>query len=403
MREVLCVLRAAPLDSSTGSVRTRRLARRVCEGRDATTVVLHGLDPASLVLLAAELDSEVVALDVGEGSAGTTVAHGVLHPRRAWPPVRLDVQAARSEIEWLVGDHVPKVVWCAGAEAWLSLPRRLRAGAVVDLVDLPSRNRRELARVAMHRLGRRFSGVGGVDASAFGVLRHVEGGVRSRHLERYVAERAGALVVASPNEADGRATFHVVRTGVDEPDALAPPGDPYAVPHFVFPGSFLYPPHQDAAEWFALYALAPLRRLVPASRVIYAGECPDWMYPFGELHGIDVTGPLADPASVFDQRTIVIAPIRSGSGTVVEVVEAWARCVPVVATSRGIEGLGARPGDDVLVADDPEGFAAACAEVALDPQLRARLAANGRARYEAEFRWDRIGADLLAWLAGPRS
>ena len=61
------------------------------------------------------------------------------------------------------------------------------------------------------------------------------------------------------------------------------------------------------------------------------------------------------------------------------------------------------PGDDVLVADDPEGFAAACAEIARDPQRRARLAANGRARYEAEFTWDRIGDDLLAWLAARRS
>jgi len=38
-----------------------------------------------------------------------------------------------------------------------------------------------------------------------------------------------------------------------------------------------------------------------------------------------------------------------------------------------------------------------------DPAARSRLGANGRARYEAEFRWDRIGDDLLAWLAGPRS
>jgi hypothetical protein len=32
------------------------------------------------------------------------------------------------------------------------------------------------------------------------------------------------------------------------------------------------------------------------------------------------------------------------------------------------------------------------------PALRATLAGNGRARYEAEFTWPVIGADLVAWL-----
>ena len=33
------------------------------------------------------------------------------------------------------------------------------------------------------------------------------------------------------------------------------------------------------------------------------------------------------------------------------------------------------------------------------PEVRAALAGNGRARYEAEFTWPGIGADLVAWLA----
>ena len=73
--------------------------------------------------------------------------------------------------------------------------------------------------------------------------------------------------------------------------------------------------------------------------------------------------------------------------------------MPVVATSRGVEGLDAHDGDDVLVADDPAEFAARCSMAARYPELRARLAANGRARYEAEFTWPGIGADLVAWLS----
>ena len=72
--------------------------------------------------------------------------------------------------------------------------------------------------------------------------------------------------------------------------------------------------------------------------------------------------------------------------------------VPVVSTSRGVEGLDAHDGDDVLVADDPAEFAARCSMAARYPDLRGKLAANGRARYEAEFTWPLIGAQLADWL-----
>jgi glycosyltransferase involved in cell wall biosynthesis len=116
------------------------------------------------------------------------------------------------------------------------------------------------------------------------------------------------------------------------------------------------------------------------------------------LHGIEVTGPVDDLGAVLDSRSIVVAPIRAGSGTIVEVVDAWARQVPVVATSRGVEGLDAHDGDDVLVADDAAEFAARCSLVARSPELRARLTTRGRERYEADFTWDVIGAELRAWL-----
>ncbi len=189
-----------------------------------------------------------------------------------------------------------------------------------------------------------------------------------------------------------------MRTGVDDPGPIAAPADDIAVPHFVFPGSFLYPPHQDAAEWFALYVLPPLRELVPVSRVVFAGECPDWMIEFGRLHGIEITGAVDDIGAVLDSRSVVIAPIRAGSGTIVEVIDAWARRVPVVASSRAIEGLEATDGEDVLVADDPAEFAARCSMAARYPELRAKLAGNGRARFEAEFTWPGITAEMLSWI-----
>ena len=393
---MLCIFFDAPTDGSTAAVRWRRLAAYVCGMGAATVVVTLGASPAEVAELEAELRAPVTVLGTSRGGRWQGVTKALLSPWRSWPPAPTDVALARRRVEEHLGGDDPDLVWCAGADAFLAVPKRLQGRAVVDHVDLPSRNRRELARVAAHRIGRRLTHDGGVDASVFGLVREVQGGIRSRFVERYVSRRARAATVASPTEAgDG---VHCVRTGVDDPGIVDPPADDLPIPLFVFPGSFLYPPHQDAAEWFALYVLPPLRELLPACRVVFAGAHPDWMPSFGRLHGIEVTGRRDDLGDVVDARSVVIAPIRSGSGTIVEVIEAWARGVPVVASSRAVEGLQPRDGVDVLVADDPAEFAARCSMAARYPELRATLAGNGRARYEAEFTWPRIGADLVAWL-----
>jgi hypothetical protein len=395
--DVLCVFLDAPLDDSTGSIRWRQLASVACGLGKATVVVVHDLQPDAEVLLSERLGGRVVGLGVTRSGRTTAIVRGLVRPRRSWPPTKTDVASAAKRIAGVLGDDRPRVVWCAGAEAWLALPHELRREAVVDLIDLPSRNRRELARVAAHRLGRRITHDGGVEASIFGLVRDIQGGIRNGWLERRVAKRAAGVAVASPTEQ--RHGFHCVRTGVDDPGPVQPPTDPYAVPHFVFFGSFLYPPHQDAAEWFALYVLPPLRQLLPASRVVFAGPCPDWMYSFGRLHDVEVTGPLDDAGTVLDGRCVVVAPIRAGSGTIIEVVEAWARGVPVVSTTRGVEGLDAHDGVDVLLADDPAEFAAQCSMAARYPELRDKLTSNGRFHYEAEFTWPLIGAELAEWLS----
>ena len=391
-----CVFLDAPVGNSVVAVRWRRLARAVCGMGEARIVVVRSLSEERAALLAAELGGPVHSLGVPKQSRFAGFWKAMTRPWGSWPPARTDIAAARRRMAELLGDVAPDIIWCAGAEAFLALPKACQDRAVVDHSDLPSRNRRELARVAAHRIGRRLTHDGGVDASVFGLAREVQGGISSGWVERYVARHAKGVTVASPTEV--RLDARCVRTGVDDPGMVAVPEDEFPMPHFVFPGSFLYPPHQDAAEWFALYVLPPLRELVPVCRIVLAGPHPEWMPAFAQLHGMEVAGPLDHAEGVLDSRSVVIAPIRAGSGTIVEVIQAWARGVPVVASSRAVEGLDATDGVDVLVADDPAEFAARCSMAARYPELRATLAGNGRARYEAEFTWPVIGADLVAWL-----
>ncbi|MCW5713758.1 MAG: glycosyltransferase [Bauldia sp.] len=64
---------------------------------------------------------------------------------------------------------------------------------------------------------------------------------------------------------------------------------------------------------------------------------------------------------------------RSG-GTRVKILEAFGLGRPVVATTMGAEGLDVEPGRHLLIADTPEAFAAACAELLDDPQKALQVA-----------------------------
>jgi glycosyltransferase involved in cell wall biosynthesis len=67
---------------------------------------------------------------------------------------------------------------------------------------------------------------------------------------------------------------------------------------------------------------------------------------------------------------------------------------PVVSTSIGAEGIDAEPGRHLLLADDPEAFAAAVGRVLDDRHLGARLGSQGRALVEERFSWQAAAQPL---------
>jgi glycosyltransferase involved in cell wall biosynthesis len=71
----------------------------------------------------------------------------------------------------------------------------------------------------------------------------------------------------------------------------------------------------------------------------------------------------------------------------VRILEAFARGVPVVTTTVGLEGIDAKPDEDVLVADTPEQFASAVTRILHEQRLQDRLASNGRRLVVSRYDW----------------
>jgi len=90
-----------------------------------------------------------------------------------------------------------------------------------------------------------------------------------------------------------------------------------------------------------------------------------------------------------------VVPLRVGGGTRLKILDAWAMGKAVVSTSIGCEGLVAEDGRNILIRDDPDGFAQAVRAVLQDERLRRRLGAEGRRTVERHYAWERIGESML--------
>jgi polysaccharide biosynthesis protein PslH len=71
----------------------------------------------------------------------------------------------------------------------------------------------------------------------------------------------------------------------------------------------------------------------------------------------------------------------------VRILEAFARAMPVVTTTVGLEGIHAEAGRDVFVADTTEEFARAVVMLMRNPDLQETLAARGRRLAETQYDW----------------
>jgi glycosyltransferase involved in cell wall biosynthesis len=105
-------------------------------------------------------------------------------------------------------------------------------------------------------------------------------------------------------------------------------------------------------------------------------------------HGVTVTGTVPDVRPFIEDAALYVVPLRAGGGTRLKIFEALAMGKAVVATTLGAEGLGVTSGRDIVLADDPDGFAQAVLSLLHDPHARQRLGRAGRALVESTYSWD---------------
>jgi glycosyltransferase involved in cell wall biosynthesis len=72
--------------------------------------------------------------------------------------------------------------------------------------------------------------------------------------------------------------------------------------------------------------------------------------------------------------------------------------LPVVSTAIGAEGLDVDDGVNILIAEHPAEFAAACVRLLHEPGLRHSLAQNALQKIQQHHTWEIVGRELCEFL-----
>jgi len=169
----------------------------------------------------------------------------------------------------------------------------------------------------------------------------------------------------------------------------------------LYMGSYSYYPNVDAVLYFSKEILPRIKEMNKDVRFIVVGRNPPpEIMALNGKNGVIVKGFVEDVREYLGRATLFVVPLRSGSGTRLKILEAWAMGKAVVSTSLGTEGLLAKQNKNCLIADDPDSFAERVLDLLGNKRMRNALGRAGRDTVKMYYEWEIIGKQLLKVYSG---
>ena len=203
-----------------------------------------------------------------------------------------------------------------------------------------------------------------------------------KSLGRTVAEQVDAWVVFTERDRGevaklgSRTPVACIHLAYDVPEH---PRDPAGTGHrILWIGSFIHPPNVDAALRLARDIFPAVRARVPDASLELIGSyaTPNVRALAGD--GIVVHGDVPDVRPYLDAAAVLAAPVRTGGGMRVKILEGLAAGKAIVATPLALEGLSLRDDEQVRVAEDDAGLVDAVVDLLTNVEKRIMIAKAAR-------------------------
>ena len=208
----------------------------------------------------------------------------------------------------------------------------------------------------------------------------------AQRLKRYeleVAQGVDALIPITDRDAS-----YFMELGVQKPLLTIPAGlslknypltELPAGPSIFFIGALDWLPNQEGLTWFLRNVFDLLLSELPELRFHVAGRnAPRHFIKKLKHPNISYHGEVEDAITFMQSYRVMVAPLLTGSGIRIKILEGMALGRPVVTTETGIEGIPAINHHNVAVVNDPLMFSSQIVKLLKDPQEMDRMIAEAR-------------------------
>jgi glycosyltransferase involved in cell wall biosynthesis len=169
-------------------------------------------------------------------------------------------------------------------------------------------------------------------------------------------------------------------------------------PKMLFIANFKWLQNVEAAQLLINEVYPEVRKKLPGVKVWIVGQhIPE------EIKSEASEGVIVDDLDEADEDSIknayydasvFVSPLRGPGGTRLKHFAAMASKLPLITTSVGAEGLGAKDGVHLVVRDNPKDIAKAATELLKDSKKAKKIADNAREMVQKKFSWEKMAEYL---------
>ncbi len=167
-------------------------------------------------------------------------------------------------------------------------------------------------------------------------------------------------------------------TGIN-PDKIPAQNNNINPDHALFHiGAMNWMPNEEGIRWFTEHVWPIVHRKLPHLKVHLAGrEMPDWLKKL-EMENVIIEGEVENAYNFIQSKSILIAPLFSGSGIRIKIIESMALAKAVISTSIGAEGINYTHNKNILIANTAEEFASAIEMLYADSETTHKIGLAAR-------------------------